>query len=182
MDNYQIRQEIKQRRRALSEATYKAMSLSCFENLKCLLSQLEYQHIGIYVSFNQEVDTKPIIEYLWSLGKDVYVPKCKDKNKMDFYKIASWNELEIGNFGILEPKYCENKNNQLDILVIPLVGYNELGYRLGMGGGYYDRFIENYPIATIGLGYSFQKVVFLTHQHDLKCDYVVNEKTIISFK
>lgn len=182
LDNSQIRQEIKQKRRALSEVTYQAMSLSCFENLKKLLTHTQYQNIGIYVSINHEVDTNHIIEYLWSLGKAVYVPLCEKQGIMNFFKISAWEDLGKGRFGILEPKNSRIKNNDLDVVIIPLVGYDENGFRLGMGGGYYDRFFAESSALAIGLAYSFQQIVFFTQKHDLKFDYLVNEKEIISYK
>lgn len=178
LDNSKIRQEIKQRRLALSESTYHSLSLSCFDNLKTVLTQFNVQKIGIYISSKNEVDTKRIIEYLWQINKEVYVPKCLENYQMTFCKITSWKDVKTGKYGLLEP-ISISENNQLDIQIIPLIGYDMEGYRLGMGGGYYDRYIINHPTLCIGLAFSFQEVVFSRQKHDLKFDCIIHEKGII---
>ena len=100
---------------------------------------------------------------------------------MNFYKINTFEDVSTGKFGIWEPKVLENKQNQLDLLIIPLVACNEDGYRLGMGGGYYDRFISKYPTYTIGIAYQFQYIDFIPESHDLRFDLLITDEKIYRF-
>lgn len=181
LDKKQLRCDIKNKRLALSESTFQAMSLSCFNNLIDLLSTKTFQKVGIYIDVRNEVSTRRIIEYLWQNNKEVYVPKCYEEGKMDFYKIDSWDDVSKGKYGILEPN-TNIKNNHLDIMITPLVSFNKEGYRLGAGGGYYDRFYEKYPMLFIGLAFSFQEKEFVEENHDLQFDYIVLENQILKYK
>ena len=182
LDKTSIRKEIKQKRLALSQETYEAMSLSCFENFKLLLNEIQVNTIGIYISQKNEVDTKKLIEYLWERGIEVVVPRCQKNGIMTFHRINTWDDVNKGMLGILEPKaYC-TLTKGIDLMVIPLIGVNQEGYRLGMGGGYYDRYMSEHPSITIGFAFSFQFVSFHEESHDMKFDYMITEKGIINYK
>ena len=180
LDKNTIRKQMKQKRLALSEETYAYKSLSCFQNIKKVLNQIDYNSIGIYMSINQEMNTEMLLEYLWKTNKDVFIPKCEDDGIMHFYKISSKKDVSKGKFNILEPNTNLMKD-QLDVLIIPLTAINSKGYRLGMGGGYYDRFVLNNPCLKIGIGYEFQKEEFLEETHDLKLDYYITDSTITKY-
>ena len=180
LDKQQLRTFIKKQRLALNENEVKAKSFSCLTQLKNI-DLKDYKSIGIYLSIRNELDTKAIIEYLWQNDKDVYIPKCENEGIMNFYKINTFEDVSTGKFGISEPKVLENKQNQLDLLIIPLVACNEDGYRLGMGGGYYDRFISKYPTYTLGIAYQFQYIDFIPESHDLRFDLLITDKKIYRF-
>ena len=182
LDKINIRKEIKQKRLALSLDTYEAMSLSCFEKFKKVLFNLSVNTIGIYISQNNEVDTKKLIEFFWENGIKVVVPKCYKGGTMFFYEIQSWDDVEQGKYGVLEPKlYCPLVDD-IDLMVIPMISFNQEGYRLGMGGGYYDRYISKHDTIKIGLAFSFQKQIFNQESHDMRFDVVITEKEIIKYK
>lgn len=114
--------------------------------------------ILIYVSKEIEVDTYRIIEKAFEDNKSVAVPKCDpNKIKMNFYLINSLNDLEVGIFGVLEPikSKCKILNNyDKSICVVPGFSFDQEGYRLGYGKGYYDRFLSSFHGLIIGLCYS----------------------------
>ena len=98
---------------------------------------------------------------------------------MNFFKWSSNDPLIINKYGIPEPSSFSSKSP--DILLVPLVAFDENLNRIGYGGGYYDRYINKVnkykKIITIGLAYSFQKVKKIsTNKHDMKLDYIVTEK------
>lgn len=111
-----------------------------------------------FVSTDVEVNTKTIISTALLDGKRVAVPKCRaEKGKMDFYLIRSYDDLEKGYYGILEPKIneCELlRDFSNSLCLIPGLAFDKDGYRLGFGGGYYDRFLENYTGIAVGICYS----------------------------
>ena len=98
---------------------------------------------------------------------------------MDFFNWSMKEPLIINKFGIPEP--TSNKIIYPNIFLVPLVAYDEKLYRIGYGGGYYDRYLKKIKkrkkIITIGLAYSFQKVKKIPiNEHDIKLDFIVTEK------
>lgn len=126
-----------------------------------LLSDGDFQSaelVLIYVSTPIEVDTYGIINYCLKSGRRVAVPRCVPGTRlMDFIEIMSVAELEPGSFGVMEP--ARNPQRIVDdftgsVCVVPGLAFDRLGYRLGYGKGYYDRFLSGYTGKTIGICYS----------------------------
>ena len=145
----------------------------------------EYELCGdilVYASFGSEVVTDKIIDHAILMNKNVYLPRVNG-NDMDFYLIASRDELEEGSWHIPEPKpdACNLFNSNVNALVImPLVAFDRKGDRIGYGRGYYDRFLAKHLTGTkIGLAYSLQECEIESEDTDIKMDYVVTEKEII---
>lgn len=145
-----------------------------------LMKYLEpYQSIGFFLSFGFEINTFLMIEELLNEGKKVSVPKVEGET-MKFYEIKDFKSLKKSNFGVLEPI---NGNavlkSSLDIIIVPLLAYNQSYYRVGYGGGYYDRYLKNYTKNKIGIAYSFQNVNEEFQEiHDVPCDFIINERGI----
>lgn len=118
--------------------------------------------IGITISLKPEVDTYSIIEKAWKEEKTVAVPKCEPKErKMTFRAIEHFQQLEKVYFNLLEPIEAEtNEKNahEIDLLIVPGVAFTEKGDRLGVGGGYYDRYLSFYKGETIALAFDDQIV------------------------
>lgn len=131
--------------------------------------------ILIYVSFNDEVDTIKIIEYLLKY-KEVAVPKIEN-NKMNFYLINSLSELSFGTFNILEPttkKVLTDFSNT--ICITPGICFSKDKYRLGYGKGYYDRFIKENHLYQIGLCYQACLLDKIPHDYyDQKVDEIITD-------
>lgn len=124
------------------------------------------KHIAIYHAFDGEIPTLPIAHAIWQSGKFCYLPKVLPKDKDLQFALYTQNTTMVPNaLGILEP-LCDKIQlicpEQLDLVLMPLVAFDELGHRLGMGGGYYDHtfaFTANSPAQKpwlIGLAYAFQ--------------------------
>ena len=101
---------------------------------------------------------------------------------MDFFKWSKNDPLKINKYGILEP--IASKIIYPDILLVPLVGYDNDLNRLGYGGGFYDRYIEKIEkikkVIKIGLAFSYQKIKNLPiNQYDKKLDFIITEKEIL---
>jgi 5-formyltetrahydrofolate cyclo-ligase len=132
-----------------------------------------------YLPDKYEVDIKPLIEKRTDLK--VYFPRIID----DFLKTLCFETSEsfvIGKYGILEPKNgtaIEPKN--ADFIIVPSLGFNKNGFRLGRGGGYYDRFLKNLnPNKFIGLTYEkTYPCDFIEEDHDIKVDKIITEHRII---
>ena len=152
-----LRQEAKAYRRSLSaEAKEKKDSAI----LRRLLSLRQYQQASLvltYVSTPIEVDTHQLIRQAFADGKRVGVPRCIDGTRlMEFYEIGSMEDLEKRTFGVLEPipERCQLLTDfSKSICVVPALLYDLSGYRIGYGGGYYDRFLAQYPGYKVGITY-----------------------------
>jgi len=135
--------------------------------------------IGGYYPVNFEVDDLKLLKNLEKKNFDISLPVIKKNFQMDFYKWSFSDPLKINKYGIPEP---ETKNIVYpDILLVPLVAFDNNLNRLGYGGGYYDRLIEKFSkkkkIIKIGLALSVQKIDKVPIDvYDQKLDYIVTNK------
>ncbi len=143
----------------------------------------------LYASMADEVQTKVLIEESLRAGKRVCLPYITDKHNsmMEAAEIFSLNELKTGAYGILsvaEDKLRIVAPEQLDFVLIPAVAVDKNGYRLGMGGGYYDRYIaRTHKAELIAAVYDCQLAQWIpTDEHDIQVDAIITEKQIIKLK
>ncbi|MCC2251031.1 5-formyltetrahydrofolate cyclo-ligase [Virgibacillus sp. AGTR] len=141
--------------------------------------------IGITVSQAFEWDTRNIIETAWRQQKQVCVPKCSSVDKtLTFYQISSFDQLEVVYYGLFEPKPDETKQidiTAIELLFVPGLVFDRKGYRIGFGGGYYDRFLMNYSNHTVALLHSSQLVDAIPKESfDIPVDHLITEDTWIS--
>ena len=109
----------------------------------------------------------------------ISLPKIRKNFNMDFFVWSSNDPLNINKYGIPEP--ITNKIIYPDILLVPLVAYDNDYNRIGYGGGFYDRYIEKIKkikkALTIGIAFSYQKVKKIPiEKNDIKLDFIVTEK------
>ncbi|WP_085247524.1 5-formyltetrahydrofolate cyclo-ligase [Gilliamella mensalis] len=161
-----IRQIIRQKRRQLSPTERNIAQQAIYQKIFHHQAINTAKNIAIFLSFDGEVDTKPIIEYLWQQNKSVYLPIIDpvSSKHLLFLKYTRQTQLIKNKFGILEPELNGLNvlpSRQLDIVFTPLVAFDQRGYRMGMGGGFYDRLLADYQtqqILPIGLAFACQKV------------------------
>lgn len=149
-----------------------------------LIQSEEFQNcdtVLIYVSVRSEVDTIGIIEACFSLNKKTAVPICRDNGIMTFHRISSFSDLCNSKFGIPQPdESAEIAATEKTLCVVPGLSFDKSGYRLGYGGGYYDRFLASFKGETIGLCYDDCISECLPHgDYDKKVSKVITEKTIL---
>ena len=137
--------------------------------------------IGGYYPFNYELDILNILEIFEKKDYTISLPKIAKNNKMDFFQWSIKEPLKINKFGI--PETISKKKIYPNILLIPLVGFDNKLNRLGYGGGYYDRYLSKIKnikkTVKIGVGFSFQKIKKIpVNNHDIKLDCVITEKNI----
>ena len=150
-------------------------------HIKTLLEDIGKCKIGSYFPFKNEISTKPIHKLLFSLGFKLSLPFIDDKDQnLTFRSWKANDDLEKNKYGILQPKKDTIEDHPV-IIIVPLVGFSMAGYRLGYGGGYYDRFIDaknkTSKIITVGFGYTFQEVKDLPiESHDQKLNWILTEK------
>ena len=160
---------LRERKREL-RSKYRKLRNSCPEELKRQLDGKLFEHfisleeykncktLFCYISMPTECDTRRLIEQALADGKTVAVPKCeKRRGSMSFYKIGSFFDVKPGFCDILEPD--ESKCAQITdfsggLCVVPGLCFDYEHYRLGFGGGYYDRFLNSFGGVTAGICYS----------------------------
>ncbi len=153
---------------------------------KLLLSEYyeKAQTIAVYVSINEEVDTKEFIKKALNDGKTVCVPRIINGKTMSFYSIKSLEEVkDVGNFGILEPKIDGDKlilPYSIDLFIVPVLAFDKDRNRIGYGGGYYDRYFEGIKAPKIGIAYDIQMVNSIeVCETDIKMDEIITERRLI---
>ena len=137
--------------------------------------------IGAYYPIKSEIDCFEILKKLEKLKHQISLPVIRKNNKMDFFQWSFNEPLRVGKMGVPEP--FQNKKINPDVLLVPLIAFDKYNYRLGYGGGYYDRYIEKLSnlknVLTVGIAFSFQKVNKLpTNNHDKKLDLILTENFI----
>ena len=149
-----------------------------------LISSDDFQNankIFVYKAVACEVRLDDLIEKALSLGKEVYYPLCKVKGEMLALKPGPGTVWKEGSFGISEPSEAgsiEAKPSELDLIICPLAGFDEAGNRIGMGGGYYDRFLAKAGLAkAIGVAFDCQRLErILAQPHDIALPKIITEK------
>lgn len=146
MDKTALRQSFLAARRELDQARAKALSLRAQERVLGLDVWRQARQVMLYAAVRGETATGMLISSAFAAGKEVLLPRCRPEEKgvMDVAAISCLDDLRPGRFGIPEPdaRACPSLLHCLpDLIVVPAVAFDRRGFRLGYGGGYYDRFL-----------------------------------------
>ena len=182
-----IRKEMKESLALLTKPYYEHYSIKIANTLYNDEDWLNAKVIGITISKEPEVDTYQIIRKAWEAGKEVVVPKCNPKDKtLTFRKITEFSQLESVFYGLLEPiieQTMEVYPEDIDLLFVPGLAYTSEGYRLGFGGGYYDRYLTSYYGKTLSLAFHFQVIPqFPIEKHDIPVSKIITNDEVIKIK
>lgn len=181
----ELREAFRAARLALSEEEKQRLDTKITNKFLNLWQYREAQTLLCYVSTDIEVSTFSILQNALDVGKTVAVPRCvPGTREMEFYCIRTLSELSPGAFGVLEPQpdACRRLTDlSSGLCVIPALGYDEAGYRLGYGKGYYDRFLSHFAGNTVGLVYESCLRDSLPHgKFDRRTEKIVTENRVIS--
>lgn len=163
-----IRQHIRLRRRALSPEQQLHDAQELLVRFQQVPSVIDAQHIALYLSNDGEIDTQPLIDWLWQHGKAVYLPVLHpfSKGHLLFLHYTPETRMKRNKYQIKEPALdirLVKPVSELDLICTPLVAFDDTGQRLGMGGGYYDRTLnrwhhEKQGPRPLGLAHDCQQV------------------------
>ena len=162
----QIRKAVRQQRRSL---TFEQQHLAAQQLSDRVISHPKVKNahtIALFLSFDGEINTAPLISQLWALNKEVCLPVLHPfhRHHLLFLRYTPTTPLIKNRFNISEPPLNVNTViplNNIDIIFTPLVAFDSSGERLGMGGGFYDRTLENWQEKSfypMGLAHSCQQV------------------------
>ncbi len=138
--------------------------------------------IFCYVSTAEEIDTRAILEAALRDGKTVCVPLCGKGGSMSARKITALADLKAGHYGILEPLDTAEEivPEDIDLILAPALACDRMGYRLGYGGGYYDRFLGRTHAVCAALCASVRVRENLPHEaFDRRCHSIITEREVL---
>ncbi|BDC98229.1 5-formyltetrahydrofolate cyclo-ligase [Persicobacter psychrovividus] len=152
-----LRAVYKNKRKALTEEEFTIANTRLTAQFKATinLEKVKKAHCYLPIIRHREIDTWPIIEYLQAQGIAVVIPKSDFSNCSMRHFLLKQEQLKENEWGILEPteEAREIQPKELDIVIVPLLAFDQQGYRVGYGKGFYDRFLNecNPNIMKIGL-------------------------------
>ena len=148
----------------------------------------QHQHFACYWAVDGEISLKPLIDLLLSANKTVYLPVLKRQSQaLNFAHYHPKVDTTPNRFGILEPQESQyTPLEALDVICLPLVGFDTQGHRLGMGGGFYDRTLDQLrrhkKVQVFGLAFAEQEVDLVVRgEYDQALDGMVTPKALTRF-
>lgn len=187
MTKQELRQQIREKQKNLTKDYIKQANQGMLTRFLMYPVFQQVDSIFTYVSTESEPDTSTILETAWQMGKLVAVPRCLpgSEHLMEAVQVNSWEDLEPGRYGILEPKQDLPVIDayKLALGVIPCVSADRFGHRLGHGAGYYDRFLAGQGMYKYCLCFeALMSEEVPVDQFDLPMDRIFTEDRIYNPK
>ena len=177
-----LRTDLLARRQALSQPASKFKSHAIGQRLCAHAAFKEARTLALYAATQGEVDPRAIYEEAYARGKVAAYPRVEG-NRLVFYEVEDTDDLEPGAFGIHEPPADYDGDviapEAFDVVLVPGIAFDPLGYRLGFGHGYYDKFLPQVraDALRVGLAFACQIVPTLPHAaHDIPMHRVITEE------
>lgn len=143
----------------------------------------QYRSVGIVLPMAIEYDTWLLIDELLDRNIEVYSPQSHyDDKSLSFHRVTARDEVSQDEKGVPIPNIDAVVNNDVDLLIVPGVVFSPEGYRIGYGGGFYDRFLTSFKNDTASLIFSEQIAETIVKEHDLPVDTLITEKEIFDVK
>ncbi|EPJ55676.1 MAG: hypothetical protein OFPI_02860 [Osedax symbiont Rs2] len=195
----QLRRQMRSARKALSTEQQQAAAASLLKHLRKLECFNSAEHIALYLASDGEIDPLSVIDYCWEKGKQVYLPVLDPNlhNQLLFVHYDQNTPMCRNKYDISEPASPYQKSipaTDLDLVLLPLVAFDDKGNRMGMGGGYYDRSFafmmddaagsadKKVPV-LIGLAHQLQQVDELpVESWDIPLSGIASEAGVVSRK
>lgn len=179
-----VRMKHLQLRNSLSKAEISRKSGEIEKRLFLLPEFKKSRAMLFYASFGKEVETGKMIERALAEGKNVCVPVTSFKEKtLMASSIKGLSDLEKKPSGLIEPREINScPLEKIDLVIVPGIVFDEAGYRIGYGGGFYDRLLRRASRETEVIGLCFEQNIAKSvpkQSHDAKMDFVVTEKRVI---
>ncbi len=184
-DKRGIRKGIMSLRNAMPREEIVKKSRIIVESLKAMGQIVRASTLMVYLSFGSEVLTDDLICWGWGEGKRIVVPFCPPEGReMMACRIDGFAELEKGRYGIRAPMAGRLRpvpSREIGVVLVPAVAFDRRGYRVGYGGGYYDRFLPAAPqAAKIGAAFACQIMEQIpVERYDVTMDCIVTEEEIL---
>ena len=156
----------------------KLKDISIIESLLKVLDILNYDHLGSYFPLPDEID--------WRQNQIIFSQEnwcfpVVAENEMNFFKLINGNDAYSLNWSA-DNSFFEKTIIKPEVIVLPCLGHNARGFRLGRGGGNFDRYFQKHECLKVCLAYESCRVEFNEMAHDVKLDFVITEKKTYNFK
>jgi 5-formyltetrahydrofolate cyclo-ligase len=184
-----LRAQLRAKRKSVSPEQRSLAARRVAKNVDRAFRLRAGHRIAIYASLLEELDTAPLIELARRRGCRIFLPRINRRTgHLRFFESLAGCRETVNHLGIVEPHGTETLSARwLDLVLMPLVGFDARGMRLGMGGGFYDRTFAFRNIHTawrrprlVGVAYSFQQLPSITQAaHDVRLDAVVTEEGVV---
>ena len=170
----ELRKQVLHEMKAISQEQKQFIDQALTEQLLQHPFYQEAKVIATYLSFPHEFQTQELIEQALKDGKKVLIPKTYPKGRMDFV-VYDPEQLVKTSFGLLEPQGDLEvaDASQIDLIHVPGLTFSTDGYRIGYGGGYYDRYLEQFSGHTLSTVYPCQVQDFIPENHDIPVEEVL---------
>ena len=170
----ELRKQVLHELKALSQEKKQAVNRALTERFLRHPFYQEAKVIATYLSFPHEFQTQELIEQALKDGKKVLIPKTYPKGRMEFV-VYDPQQLVKTSFGLLEPQGNLEmvEPSQIDLIHVPGLAFTTEGYRIGYGGGYYDRYLENFAGHSLSTIYPCQVQEFDFENHDIPVQEVL---------
>ena len=187
MKKQTLRLNFKKKRSAFSDGKVQDLSIDIANQvLKLNIWDYNNFHVFFPIEKNNEIDTKLIIQVIQGKDKNVILPKLNLENKSFVnFLLTDATLLKENRLGISEPQSgIQINENQIEVVIVPLLCFDKSGHRVGYGGGYYDRFLKKCSENTIKIGISFfdpiEKIIDI-NTNDIKMNYCLTPNKIYEF-
>lgn len=183
-----LRRDLRKKRSSISPEDAREAALAAACHLVGSVWLRRAQHIAVYLNYGSELGTAPLIDVLLREGKNVYVPRIGTERRMRFVELKADTPLRLNMLDIKEPagRLRSRRVKQFDVIVVPLLGFDSTGQRLGNGGGYYDRALAaprpfRKPL-LVGYGYEIQRTAAIPSEPwDIRLNAVATEVGLYKF-
>lgn len=176
MNKKELRKYIREQKRQFTDKELEELSLPVIARLLSHPVIMSAKTILMYYSLPNEVNTHDAIKLLAESGKHILLPRVTDSENMEIRTFESPEDMQEGCYNIMEPTgKLFTDYDEIDVAVIPGMGFDKAYNRLGRGKGYYDRFLSKVPdLYKIGVCFDFQKLPTIpASEHDIKVDEVI---------
>lgn len=184
MTKKELRTELRQRRASIAADDRRLFDMLIFEMAHKIKAYQQAERVHVYVSGPSEVESRPLIDYAIATGKQVFVPCDGPDDRPYHVAVVAGQRWTTGRHGIAVPLPDDGQARaviagEVDVVIVPVVGFDRACHRLGQGGGYYDRLLQNHHGMSIGLAYACQRTDDIpTEQHDVALTCVVTEERL----
>lgn len=180
LEKKRLRKEMKGKLMALSQRAREEIEEKLTSKLIHSTLWKHADTVGLTISRGLEWNTNPIIQTGWTEGKRVVIPRSFPESKeLKFYQLEDYNQLQESFYNLLEPDPGKTEvidKKEIDLLVVPGLLFDKEGYRIGFGGGYYDRFLANFSNQTVSIFYSEQLIEAIPYEEfDIPVQHLLTE-------
>lgn len=186
-DKKSLRRRMLERRAGIAPEERERASRAAAAHLTATPAFQDAKRVAVFLSFGDEIDTWGIVSAAWQRGKEVWAPKVDQKARvLRWGRVRSRDDLVPGPYrGILEPAQAVTADDVCpDLVIVPGLAFDRDGYRVGYGGGYYDRCLAGWPgAARYGYAFAWQRVDRVPREpHDVPMDALVTDEGVEHFR